>query len=234
MVVEQIDALADLLKPSNGGRCGPEVLWQSGAGCWRYGSMPWYCYCDKHGSYRFVAFAVIHGQEIPVAGLQVVAADGVPHVVCNVYTHPEYRRRGLATMLYRAAMALLPDAKLSHFRSDDGVAWCGAITTPAVRHFLCGVKLSGPDSALATGLVLVHQLFRSDDEAWVVARAKVMHVLAVDVKDNRPIFSPHLNNQEACGNASDVIVHGLASLHSLAVNKLKLEKANHAVSLRSF
>lgn len=54
---------------------------------------------SPHGSTRYLHYH----EGRPVAGLQVVSRDGVHAKVANVYTHPEHRRRGLASALMTRA-----------------------------------------------------------------------------------------------------------------------------------
>ena len=72
-------------------------------------------YKDPYGSYRFVMY---HDGK-PVAGLQIVKGKtGI--IASNVYTHPEFRRKGLATALFKQAQSMFPRIKISDSRSDTG------------------------------------------------------------------------------------------------------------------
>lgn len=73
-------------------------------------------YRDPYGSYRFVAF--VGGK--PVAGLQVMKAEGHPGVVANVYAAPEFRGRGLAPSLLTVARGVLGEVRHGEHLTEAG------------------------------------------------------------------------------------------------------------------
>lgn len=80
-------------------------------------------YRDPYGSHRFVGFVA----EAPVSGLQVMVndavrdAEGAPlTVVANVYTDPDWRRRGAAGDLYTLARRVLGPVRHSRHLSESG------------------------------------------------------------------------------------------------------------------
>jgi predicted GNAT family acetyltransferase len=74
---------------------------------------------SPHGSYRYVYL----NQGVPVAAVQVVSRDGKNCQIANVYTHPDYRRQGLATLLLRRIEWDFKTVKHSEHLSDAGKAW---------------------------------------------------------------------------------------------------------------
>jgi ribosomal protein S18 acetylase RimI-like enzyme len=84
----------------------------------------------KGGSYRFVR--VVDGEI--VAGLQVMSRTGKDGTVANVYCHPEWRRRGLATELLDAARNTFESLEFSTDRSNDGEAWVAHHESGATPH----------------------------------------------------------------------------------------------------
>ena len=70
------------------------------------------------GSWRYVLY--VEGEI--VSALQVMTKDGETGVVAHAYTHPDFRRRGLATMLVQKAQQ---DLALTHSAdlSEDAKAW---------------------------------------------------------------------------------------------------------------
>ena len=78
-------------------------------------------YQSKHGSTRYVLY--VDGRAVSV--LQVVSRDGKSALVANVYTDPEYRRQGLASVLLKRAerdFKSVSHAKESML-SDDAKHW---------------------------------------------------------------------------------------------------------------
>lgn len=73
----------------------------------------------KGGSYRFVRF--VDGKI--VAGLQVMSRTGEVGTVANVYCHPDWRRKGMATELLEEARRTFDALEFSEDRSADGKAW---------------------------------------------------------------------------------------------------------------
>jgi GNAT superfamily N-acetyltransferase len=76
-------------------------------------------YVSPHGSYRYLYF--VDGK--PVSALQVVSRDGKNANVANVYTLPEYRKKGYATELFERAKQGFK--KLTHSKdlSTAGSLW---------------------------------------------------------------------------------------------------------------
>lgn len=58
-----------------------------------------------------------------VAGRLIVDQYKTPKEVFKVATNPQYRRMGVATALYNAAITVYPDLTPSSVRSDDAVAF---------------------------------------------------------------------------------------------------------------
>lgn len=81
-------------------------------------------YVSPHGSYRFLYMK----NNMPIAALQVVTMDGQNASIANVWTDPEYRRKGLATQLLNAAKEQFAVVKhhddvTDSELSDDGKQW---------------------------------------------------------------------------------------------------------------
>lgn len=78
-------------------------------------------YTSPHGSTRYVAY--IEGA--PVSALQVVTRDGVHATIANVFTVPEHRREGWASVLLTRARKDF--RSVEHAREDmlsgEGKAW---------------------------------------------------------------------------------------------------------------
>jgi ribosomal protein S18 acetylase RimI-like enzyme len=78
-------------------------------------------YVSPHGSTRYVAY--VGGQ--PAAALQVVSRDGKRASIANVFTAPEFRRRGIAAKLLARArrdFEVVEHAAEGHI-SEAGKAW---------------------------------------------------------------------------------------------------------------
>lgn len=104
---------ATLLPPGQNPAIGPESGAPRRQGIGRHTS--------PHGSVRYLYYD--HGT--PIAGLQLVTADGRTAKVANVYTTPAHRRRGLAAKLLTRARKDFADvhhAEDIHL-SGDGRAW---------------------------------------------------------------------------------------------------------------
>jgi GNAT superfamily N-acetyltransferase len=74
------------------------------------------------GSYRFTKSL----DGVTVAGLQVMSRIGGEGIGAKVYCHPEWRRKGMASELLRAARGIFPVLDFSDDQSPDGQAWLAA------------------------------------------------------------------------------------------------------------
>lgn len=87
-------------------------------------------YTNRHGSVRYVLFLRFGRGRAPqaVAALQLVTSDGKNATIANVYTLPEYRRRGFATDLLELAREEYDTVKHADQRhmSDAGKAWAAS------------------------------------------------------------------------------------------------------------
>lgn len=73
---------------------------------------------DPYGSHRFVKY--FNGQAI--AAIQVMS-DGQRSHVAKAYTHPNFRRKGIATELVNAARRMFPNLTFSSDLSPSGEAF---------------------------------------------------------------------------------------------------------------
>ena len=97
-------------------------------------------YVAPGGSYRYVRY--IDG--VAVAALQVMSRDGKAGQAANVYTHPEFRRKGYASELWRKAQRdfkTLVQAPESD-RSQAGMAWSHAVRSGSMTLYQRIVKLA--------------------------------------------------------------------------------------------
>ena len=74
---------------------------------------------SSHGSYRYV-YAV---NSVIVSGLQIMSRDGKSGIATNVYTEKEFRRKGYASKLLKAARKDFKDLDKSSDLSEDGKSW---------------------------------------------------------------------------------------------------------------
>lgn len=95
--------------PMIGAERGREI--RDGIAIWRSSIQP--------GSHRYLFFE--HGE--PLAVLQIVGERGSSGRIANVFTRPDARRRGLATVLLDRARRDFSEIEHSSFLSDDGLAW---------------------------------------------------------------------------------------------------------------
>jgi len=108
-------------------------------------------YVSPHGSYRYVRYV----DGVAVAALQVMSRDGKYGQAANVYTHPEFRRQGYATELWRQAQRdfkKLVQAPESD-RSQAGVAWSQAIRSGSMSLQSRIIKLAYENPKLRADLL---------------------------------------------------------------------------------
>lgn len=80
-------------------------------------------FLSPHGSYRYVRY--IEGK--PVAALQIMSKDGRRGTIANVYTLPEYRRKGIARELLERARRGFESLSHSRDLSTLGALWKGGV-----------------------------------------------------------------------------------------------------------
>jgi GNAT superfamily N-acetyltransferase len=94
-------------------------------------------YKSPHGSNRYL----YSKQGAAVGVLQVVEISPGISVIANVYTSPEWRRKGIATKLYERASKdfeiRLPDKRMM---SGDGLAWSGRVSGFRKNGYGCQAK----------------------------------------------------------------------------------------------
>jgi GNAT superfamily N-acetyltransferase len=80
-------------------------------------------YTSPHGSTRYL-FRI---KGVAVSVLQLVSRDGKNATIANVYTLPEHRRQGLATLLLARAKKDFAQVTHSTSLTPDGAAWSEAV-----------------------------------------------------------------------------------------------------------
>lgn len=76
-------------------------------------------YVSQFGSYRYIKY--IDGN--PISVLQIMSKDGINGSVSNVYTKPEYRKRGYSKELWERAKQDFKTISHSEFLSESGKAF---------------------------------------------------------------------------------------------------------------
>lgn len=80
------------------------------------------------GSHRFI----FHKEGAPVSAIQVMPLGDGKAVVANVYTHPEFRRNGYASILLKHAKSIFPEIEYSKHATDDGQKFKEAVIADGI------------------------------------------------------------------------------------------------------
>ena len=89
-------------------------------------------------SYTRHYFTATHPTFGPIGDMQITAMDD-DHQIVGVNTHKDFRRKGVATLLYRKALSIGLTPRHSDKRSDEGDAWAKSVggdapTNTLTRH----------------------------------------------------------------------------------------------------
>lgn len=108
-------------------------------------------YVSPYGSYRYVRYV----DGVAVSALQVMSRDGIAGQAANVYTKPEFRRKGYAAELWKHArrnfrsLVQAPEKD----RTQDGMAWTKFVRSSTMSLYSRVVKLAHENPDLQADLL---------------------------------------------------------------------------------
>lgn len=157
---------------------------------------------SPHGSSRYLAF---RGGE-PVSVLQIVSFDGEHAQIANVYTVPEFRRRGLAEQLLARARKDFASVEHSKHLSESGRLWKEKVSPQRDRQSARRRGRRDPNQTLDRIAWLAREAGESD------AARQILHDALLEADDvERPLIYRLQHKGEPASQANFTAIRTLAA-----------------------